>query len=196
MLKKGVPLFKYCPSCGSLNISFDGKNRFSCPDCGFVYYQNTAAATGCIISVGSGPEAPVLFLVRNREPSKGKLAFPGGFVDPKEGALEGLRRECQEELGWDPDSQGAKFAFLASFPNIYPYRDVVYHTCDLFFTIAVPGLTEEVLKPDPDETQGVRFIRPSELDPADLAFDSTRRALQAYNLEFLKEQNALKGFSY
>ena len=73
-------------------------NRFFCPDCDFVLYQNTAAATGCVIET----DGKILLLVRGKEPSVGKLDLPGGFVDPGEGVLDGLLRELQEELGWQP----------------------------------------------------------------------------------------------
>jgi ADP-ribose pyrophosphatase YjhB (NUDIX family) len=140
-----------------------------------VYYHNTAAATGCIISVGD----TVLFLVRGKEPAKGKLDLPGGFVAPGEGAFEGLRRELREELGWEPPAETAVSLF-ASFPNIYPYKNIVYNTCDLFFTLEAPGLGEENFRLESEEAAGVRFIRPQDLNPDDLAFDSTRRALQAF----------------
>jgi ADP-ribose pyrophosphatase YjhB (NUDIX family) len=170
-------MFKYCPSCASPRIQFTGNKRFDCPDCGFVYYHNTAAATGCIITTGE----TIVLLVRGKEPAKGKLALPGGFVDPAEGAVEGLRRECREELGLDPEAlSGSAFSLFASFPNTYPYKGILYNTCDLFFTISVPGLTEQDLRLQAGEIAGVRFVRPNEVNFDDLAFDSTRRAVKAY----------------
>jgi ADP-ribose pyrophosphatase YjhB (NUDIX family) len=170
-------MFRYCPSCGSQKILFERRKLFRCPDCGFVYYHNTAAATGCVISTGE----EILLLVRNKEPARGKLDLPGGFVDPGEGAFEGLRRECREELGWDP---GPDFTIFASFPNTYPYKNITYNTCDFFFAITVPNLRREDLTPEADEIADALFIRPEDINPDDLAFDSTRRAIQAY-LDFI-----------
>ncbi|MDR1411017.1 MAG: NUDIX domain-containing protein [Spirochaetaceae bacterium] len=170
-------MFSHCPSCASQNIRFENNKRFFCPDCGFVYYHNTAAATGCVISTGKG----VLFLIRGREPARGKLDLPGGFVDPGEGVTEGLRRECREELGWDPASvPGAGFSLFASFPNIYPYKGIVYNTCDIFFTLEAPELSEKDLRLEEDEIAGIRFIRPEDINYDDIAFDSARRAVRAY----------------
>ena len=123
----------------------------------------------------------MLFLVRAKEPAVGKLDFPGGFIEPGEGALEGLRRECREELGWEPEGE---FSFLASFPNVYPYKGIVYNTCDLFFTVSVPGLSEKDLRLDPEEITEARFIKPEDLDLREIAFDSGRKALRAW-----KEKN-------
>jgi ADP-ribose pyrophosphatase YjhB (NUDIX family) len=180
-------MFQYCPSCASTNIRFEHQKRFFCPDCGFVYYHNIAAATGCIISTGE----TIALLVRAKEPALGKLDLPGGFVDLAEGAVEGLRRECREEIGLDP---GDGFSFFASFSNTYPYKNITYNTCDLFFTITIPGLTEKDLRLEEAEIGGVRFIKPGEIDPADLAFDSTRRAIKAYT-EFIKLPQVLCGYS-
>jgi ADP-ribose pyrophosphatase YjhB (NUDIX family) len=174
-------MWKYCPSCASPAIQFDGSHRFSCPACGFVYYHNTAAATGCVIRSKRG----ILLLVRGKEPAKGKLDLPGGFVDPGEGALEGLCRELREEIGWTPpvdsppDAEPA-FKLFASFPNVYPYRGIRYNTCDMFFTLDAPELTEQDLRPEAGEIGGLRFVDPRQLRLEDLAFDSTRRAIAAY----------------
>ena len=173
-------MFQYCPSCGKKNIQHI-KNKFSCPDCNFVYYHNTAAATGCVIQSGE----KILLLVRGKEPSIGKLDLPGGFVDPGEGILEGLCRELREELGWEPSIPPGKTAadvirLFASFPNIYPYKNIIYNTCDLFFTISAPGLTEQDLHPEAAEIAALRFLHPSEIDPNELAFDSVRRAIAAW----------------
>jgi ADP-ribose pyrophosphatase YjhB (NUDIX family) len=173
-------MFRYCPSCGSQKIRFEQNKAFRCPDCGFLYYHNTAAATGCVISAGE----EILLLVRAREPARGKLALPGGFVDPGEGAIEGLRRECREELGWDP---GPECALFASSPNVYPYKGIVYNTCDFFFSVSAPGLRLGDLSLEKDEIAEALFVRPAELKSGDLAFESTRRAIQAY-LDFIALQ--------
>jgi ADP-ribose pyrophosphatase YjhB (NUDIX family) len=166
-------MFKFCPACGSRNIRFEKNKVFRCPDCGFLYYHNTAAATGLVISTGE----EIVLLVRAKEPAGGKLDLPGGFVDPGEGAFEGLRRECREELGWDP---GPHCTLFASFPNIYPYKNITYNTCDLFFTITVPGLKAGDFTLEEQEVSGLRFIRPRDIRLEDMAFDSGRRAIQAY----------------
>jgi ADP-ribose pyrophosphatase YjhB (NUDIX family) len=167
-------MFSFCPACGSRAIAFNGR-FFNCPDCHFTYYHNTAAATGCVIETGG----LVVFLVRGMEPAKGKLALPGGFVDPGEGAVEGLRRELREEIGWEPPP-GAAFSLFASFPTVYPYKGIVYNTCDLFFTIEAPGLCETDLRPAEREIAGIRLTKPGEVKSEDLAFDSTRRAMAAF----------------
>jgi len=177
-------MFQYCPSCGGKKIRFEG-NKFYCPDCGFVYYHNTAAATGCVIQAGE----KVLLLVRGKEPALGKLDLPGGFVDPGEGLLEGLLRELREELGWEPTiPQGTTpaevFTLFASFPNVYPYKNIVYNTCDVFFSLSVPSLTEKDIRPEAGEIAGIRFVRPEDIRAEDLAFDSTRRAIEAYKSRF------------
>jgi ADP-ribose pyrophosphatase YjhB (NUDIX family) len=149
-----------------------------------VYYHNTAAATGCVIRSRQG----LVFLVRGKEPAKGKLDLPGGFVDPGEGAVEGLLRELREEIGWEAPLAAAAaggtvpkgLRLFASFPNVYPYRGITYNTCDMFFTLDAPNLSEEDLRLQAGEIGGVRFIRPEDLKFEELAFDSTRRALRAW----------------
>jgi 8-oxo-dGTP pyrophosphatase MutT (NUDIX family) len=178
-------MFKYCPACASQKINFEQGKVFRCPGCGFVYYHNTAAATGCIISVPDPAGERLMFLVRGREPSKGKLDLPGGFVDPGEGALEGLYRELKEELGWAPPVREGErlekvFTLFASFPNVYPYKNISYNTCDLFFSLCAPGLCEQDLRLQKAEIAGVCFLKPEEINYDDLAFDSTRRAVRVY----------------
>jgi NADH pyrophosphatase NudC (nudix superfamily) len=178
VLYNEVRMFTFCPSCGSRNIRFEQNKKFRCPDCGFVYYHNTAAATGCIISTGD----EIILLVRAKDPARGKLDMPGGFVDPGEGVFDGLRRECREEMGWDP---GPNCTLFASFPNIYPYKNITYNTCDLFFAVTAPGLTPEDFTLEENEIEGLRFVKPGDVKPEDLAFESTRRAMKAY-LEFIR----------
>jgi 8-oxo-dGTP pyrophosphatase MutT (NUDIX family) len=177
-------MFRYCPSCASVNIRFEQGKKFVCPDCGFTYYHNIAAAAACIICTGPAGaggviipgEERIVFLVRGRDPAKGRLDLPGGFVDAGEGVVEGLRRECREELGWEAPRDG--FSFLASFPNVYPYKNITYNTCDMFFTALAPGLKAEDFRLEKSEIEGIQLIKPQDVRDEDIAFDSVRRAVR------------------
>jgi len=149
----------------------DGR-LFRCPECGFNYYHNVAAATGCFIDNGRG----ILFLMRSKEPQKGKLDVPGGFVDPGEGLLAGLQRECKEEIGLEIKIE--RLQLLASFPNKYPYKGIEYNTCDVFFALKMEGLTEKMLKIEKEELSKANFIDYKDINIEDLAFASTKKALQ------------------
>ena len=181
-------MFKFCPNCASQKIRFENNRVFRCPACGFVYYHNTAAATGCIINTSdcqdSGGER-LLFLVRGKEPAKGMLDLPGGFVDPGEGAPEGLYRELREELGWSvPAPPGASlaevFTFFASYPNVYLYKNIPYNTCDMYFYLHAPGLCEQDLRLEQAEIDSVCLLSPQEIEYEKIAFESTRRAIKEY----------------
>lgn len=118
--------FKICPKCESRNIQYKNNRKWFCPDCGFDLYNNIAAAVGVIIQDRDGS---VIFERRAKEPRKGFLALPGGFVDQDESAENAAVRECLEETGITPD----RITYIASFPNTYEYKNITYKTCDMFF---------------------------------------------------------------
>jgi ADP-ribose pyrophosphatase YjhB (NUDIX family) len=176
-------MFNFCPSCASKSITFNEGKVFRCPDCGFTYFHNIAAATGCLIFVPE--QEKLVFTVRGKEPGKGMMDMPGGFIDPGEGALEGLCRELREELDWTPPIPAGKnladvFRLFASFPNVYLFKGVNYNTCDLYFSVCAPGLKRESFHPDPDEIADVLFLKPREIDFSRFAFESTKRAVKTY----------------
>jgi ADP-ribose pyrophosphatase YjhB (NUDIX family) len=179
-------MFNFCPSCASKKITFKEGKVFRCPDCGFVYYHNIAAATGCIISVPqTGGTERLVLMVRGKEPAVGKLDLPGGFVDVGEGVLEGLYRELKEEIGWTPPiPAGAEladvFKLFASFSNVYEYKGVKYNTCDMYFSVSAPGLAPKDLRLEQAEIAEARFLKPEEIDFDQFAFESTRRAVKTY----------------
>ncbi|MDR2941372.1 MAG: NUDIX domain-containing protein [Treponema sp.] len=178
-------MFKFCPSCAGKKINFEEGKFFRCPDCGFVYYHNVAAATGCLISVPSAQGELLVFTVRGKDPGKGLMDMPGGFVDAGEGALDGLYRELMEEIGWTPPvPNGAKltdvFKLFASFSNVYKYKDINYNTCDLYFTVCAPGLKADDLRLEKSEIADVRFLKHEQIDLDQFAFESTKRAVKTY----------------
>ena len=114
----------------------------------------------------------MLFIRRAREPAKGLLAPPGGFVDSGERAEEAICREVREEVGLEITSP----QFLGSFPNSYPYLGVTYPVLDFFFTAdAIKPAAAQAL----DDVDSFCWRDPiSEITPEELAFPSMRAALQ------------------
>ena len=138
----------------------------SCPSCGFQLHFNPAVAAGVIVSRADGR---VLLLKRALEPAKGLLGIPGGFVDVGEQAEQAVHRETREETGLEVDD----VHYLGGWRNVYSWRGVDYPVLDLYFTArAREGQTAHAH----EEVEACLWLRTEEIDPAALAFDSTRAA--------------------
>jgi ADP-ribose pyrophosphatase YjhB (NUDIX family) len=163
-------LFKFCPRCGASSFQQQARNLLSCSNCGFHFYRNPAVAVAAII-VDS--ESKILLIRRAKDPAKGKLALPGGFVDFDETAESALHREISEELGLALQS----ISYLTSHPNQYLYREVTYPVLDLFF-VCRPVATETSLMRT--EVESVCWIEPDQVNLREIAFDSMKEALRCY----------------
>ena len=166
-------ILKFCPQCGQETLQFDGEKKFSCHYCNFVLYHNCAAAVAVVIRCGD----EILLTKRNQNPGLGKLDLAGGFVDPKESAENSCAREIYEELGIEIDPK--KLKFLMSLPNVYHYKEIDYNTLDLFFEYNVD---EKVVakKLETHEIAEVIWLKISELNIEEIAFDSQRKFLEHY----------------
>lgn len=162
-------LFLHCPACGAARGGEIDAIRFVCEACGFVYYYNVAVSAAVLILAA---DDSALFIRRARDPSKHKLALPGGFVDRGETAEAAAVREVREEAG----VKLASVEFMASFPNLYAYRGVEYPVLDLFFVGRVQERTASPL----DDVTEIVWAFPAAISDLDLAFPSHARALKAY----------------
>jgi len=161
---------KYCSHCGELSLKKE-KNKFSCTQCEFEFYQNTAAATAALLFY----EDCLLMTRRAKNPEKGTLDLPGGFIDPGENAEEGLIRELQEELNI---SLGVDdLIYWQSFKNTYPYKGVIYETCDLIFTAELKEWPTFFQK---DEIEEVVKVSLSELNLNEIGLKSIRKCVETY----------------
>jgi len=166
--------FNECPQCGSKNIQNVNNRKWNCPDCGFELYNNVAAAVGLICADENGN---VLFERRAKDPRKGFLALPGGFVDPDETAEDACARECFEECGVKPLS----LKYVCSFPNTYEFRNITYKTCDLFFEAVLPP--DENLVAQEGEVAGFEWHSvksDEEIDNLGMAFESSVKTLKLW----------------
>lgn len=167
--------FKYCPACGSANWQEHNIKSKQCGDCGFVYYANPSSATAAFIvreAILPGGEVRKELLVvrRAKEPAKGTLDLPGGFVDMDETAEEGMLREIVEETGLAVTS----CRYLFSIPNLYIYSGMEIHTIDMFY-LCMP---EAYATPKAsDDAESCQWIPLADVNPADFGLRSIRQGV-------------------
>lgn len=89
--------FQFCPVCGSNHFEINNIKSKKCKDCGFSYYLNPSSATVALI-LNSKEE--LLAVRRKKDPAKGALDLPGGFVDMDETGEEGMAREVKRKPDW------------------------------------------------------------------------------------------------
>ena len=163
---KPSEFFRFCPRCGTGPHTPPTSNALSCPSCGFRYFFNPAVAAAVLVRRADGR---VLLVRRAKDPGKGRLAPPGGFIDHGETAEVAAAREIREEVGLEI----REVRFLCSQPNAYHYGEVTYPVLDLFFTAwAVDGTQARVI----EEVESLEWEEPASVDPEDLAFPSMRAA--------------------
>lgn len=165
--------FIYCPECGSNHFVVNNEKSKRCEACGFVYYFNPSAATVALIF---NQEDELLVCRRAKDPAKGTLDLPGGFIDSFETAEEGVAREVLEETGLVVDEVIYQF----SLPNLYMYSGFEVHTLDLFFVCKVSNTNRIEAQ---DDAQEAFFMPLHQINPEDFGLASIRKALT----QFLKE---------
>ncbi|CAM3139124.1 NUDIX domain-containing protein [Vibrio rarus] len=161
----------YCPKCGVKSLAAHN-NQFICAECDFTFFQNMAAAVmAAVIKKDVQQQVMLLVATRSRHPGKGLWDLPGGFVDPDESAEHALKRELKEEIGVEP----ASLQYLVSYPNTYPYKTVVYKTCDMVFLVTLPSQAQVVAA---DDVESLQWLPLADIDLNGFAFESTKQAVQ------------------
>jgi mutator protein MutT len=162
--------YKYCPRCGNPGSFNSEQYSFSCPECGFNFFLNAAAAVAGIIFNEKGE---LLLTKRGIAPHYGMFDLPGGFVDPGENAEAAMTRELKEELNLKPDG----LVVLGTNHNQYPFSGTVVFTLDIFFECQVADFS--YLKCS-DDVIGYQFIHPINIDFEQIGLTSVRDFLKQY----------------
>ncbi len=170
-------LFSYCPVCGSSEFALNNIKSKRCKSCGFTMYVNPAAAVAAFI-INENNE--LLVCVRAKEPEKGTLDLPGGFIDNDESAENAIVRELKEELNVEVVSQ----KYLFSLPNLYLYSGWTLPTLDMFFSAKIKSYND--IFPD-DDVEGFKFIPVNELNPELFGLNSIKKAITIFNEKFGEE---------
>jgi len=160
-------ILKFCPRCSG---PFVPQNDFSfiCSDCGLHFFSNACAAVCALIFDDSGR---LLLTRRAKEPKKGMLDLPGGFVDPLETVEDALKREIREELGVTVTDT----KYFCSYPNRYIYSGLTYFTIDLAFICSIDDITK--IKPA-DDVEDTVFTKRDKINLDQIAFESIRNIIR------------------
>ena len=107
---QGKSQYKFCPSCATSlqNTLVDGTQRLTCPNCGFIFWDNPKPTTSIILA----KESKVLLLKRSQEPFKGYWVLPGGYVEHDEDPQVTIVRETKEETGLHVIIRGIVWVYL------------------------------------------------------------------------------------
>lgn len=159
---------RFCERCGTLLVvkAVEDRERPCCPACGFVAYLDPKVAAGVIVTLDGG----VVLLKRNIDPGFGKWVFPGGYVDAGEPTDVAAVRETREEVGLEVEI-GELLGVLS-----YEGERVVL----IVYTGRVVGGKLE----GNFESQAVATFAPRDIPWNDLAFDTTREALQIWVAQY------------
>jgi ADP-ribose pyrophosphatase YjhB (NUDIX family) len=157
---------KYCSHCrANLVITIpegDNRERYTCPACETIFYQNPRIIAGCIPVY----KDQVLLCRRAIEPRKGCWTLPAGFMENGESTIEAAQRETWEEALAKTD-----IGSLFSICNI-PHLNQVH----LFYLATLPkpefGVGEESLE--------VELFFEADIPWRELSFGTVKHSLQRF----------------
>ncbi len=116
----------------------------------YKYPRPALTADAILLSVNSDGDSVVLLVKRGNEPFKGQWAFPGGFVNEGERAIEAARRELHEETGILIDSLD-KFIPIGLYDT--PGRDPRGWTVSAAFCSCVDVMPQPAAADDADNAR-------------------------------------------
>ena len=122
-------------------------------------YEHMAVTTDCVIFTWEDDTLKVLLIRRGAEPYKGLWAFPGGFLQMKETAMEGALRELREETALEP----------AAVVELGVFSDVDRDPRERVITIAYYALVKPHAVIGGDDADEAAWFPTDQLPP--LAFD-------------------------
>jgi 8-oxo-dGTP diphosphatase len=158
--------YKFCPWCGTPLVTgqTDGRQRWRCPKCDFIWYHNPIPAAGAIIE----NEGKILLVKRKFPPRVGDWCFPAGFMEYEESPVECCIRELKEETGLD-------IRVTRLFWNYAGHDDPRSHAMLVLYLAEISG---GILMPG-DDAMEVKYFDIFET-PDNIAFQAHREAIRDY----------------
>jgi ADP-ribose/FAD diphosphatase len=157
---------KFCSACGAEVITQipagEDRERFVCPKCGTIHYQNPRMVVGCIIE----EQGKILLCKRAIQPRYGYWTVPAGFLELGESTVQGAIRETFEEAN-------ARVQVIAPYAHFdIPYIGQAY----IFYRARLLGPEMGA----GSESLEVKLVTPEEIPWDQLAFQVVKVALEFY----------------
>jgi ADP-ribose pyrophosphatase YjhB (NUDIX family) len=157
---------KFCSSCGALVErripEGEDRERYVCPSCGAIHYENPRMVVGCIIE----EQGKLLLCKRAIQPRYGYWTVPAGFLELGESTVQGAVRETMEEAG-------------ALVQVIAPYVHFdIPHIGQAYIFYRARMLTPAFAAGT--ESLEVKLVAPDEIPWAELAFPVVRVSLELH----------------
>lgn len=168
----------YCNKCGTKLEERTAGVEWYCPSCPRHVYANPIPTVDAIFFDEAGR---ILLGVRSKQPNKGKLNLPGGFVDPDETFEEGLTRELREELQLEP-SDYSPFIYAGSRVDSHEQEGTVR---GLLPVMMISKMSHREFEPN-DEVSEYHWKLPSELGPDDVSNHSEYEHIMRANELYLR----------
>ena len=114
-------------------------------------------------------DGKALVTVRAREPEKGRVDLPGGFLEVGEHPVDGLVREAREELGVEIEVEGPPILL-----ETHTYGP------DGAYVLAI-GFRARITRGEPnptDDVAEVRWLSAEGVDAADFAWEHDREMVR------------------
>lgn len=108
-----------------------------------------------------------LVLMVEPECAPGVWTLPGGGIEPHESLLDGLRRECSEELGFGVAIEPQTPLYLGEHGFYFKWTDEYLHSLVMVFAGRVtPDILDGrvLVPPDPGEILRIAWVHLRELD--------------------------------
>lgn len=169
-----MKFYEHMTNCPRCNGEFDKSHTdyFQCTNCDFKFFLNPIAANGVILENENGE---ILLVERNREPHKGMLDVPGGFLSLNESAEESAAREIKEELHLTIAPKD--FEYLYGEFGTYSYQEDIIPIMNLVFRAKLP--TDQIPQSD-DDAGEIHYFKPQDIPLEKIGIDGIRKALQIY----------------
>jgi ADP-ribose pyrophosphatase YjhB (NUDIX family) len=156
----------FCSNCGERVQQRippgDHLPRFVCDACGTIHYQNPRIVAGCVPE----HEGRILLCRRAIEPRRGFWTIPAGFMENGETVQQAAAREAYEEALVDVEI--GSLLVIASVTRASQVH--------MFFRAR---LRSGSYGPGPESLE-VELVEPAAIPWAEIAFPSTRFALERY----------------
>ncbi|HEX2675551.1 MAG TPA: NUDIX hydrolase [Polyangiales bacterium] len=157
---------KFCSACGAAVErrvpQGEDRERWVCPACGTVHYENPRMVVGCIVEEGDR----ILLCKRAIEPRYGYWTVPAGFLELGESTVQGAVRETWEEAGAKVEA----IAPYAHFDITHIGQAYIFYRAKLKSPEMAPGT----------ESLELKLVTVDEIPWSELAFPSVRVALELY----------------